>query len=197
MESKIGTAVCRAARTVVWEVGGCESRRQLPFMISIYLLPDCFCPFRAWIARAASPGWRSLRSLTPGYKQTRLRRVWDSLQPSSALQEGLVSLCEPGIQQITIVLRTAILDNDFASPLGNPIAKGRQFDCQRLALRFPRAGNMIPKGWEHDSQRLGTRFPRAGNMIPKGWEHDSQGPWENWEDRQAVLVVGCYCRTAT
>ena len=40
MESKIGTAVCRAARTVVWEVGGCESRRQLPFMISIYLLPD-------------------------------------------------------------------------------------------------------------------------------------------------------------
>ena len=41
MESKIGTAVCRTARTVVWEVGGCESRRQMPSMISIYLLPDC------------------------------------------------------------------------------------------------------------------------------------------------------------
>jgi hypothetical protein len=25
---------------VVWEVGKCESRRQMPFMISIYLLPD-------------------------------------------------------------------------------------------------------------------------------------------------------------
>ena len=33
------TAVCRTARTVVWEVGECESRRQTP-MISIYLLPD-------------------------------------------------------------------------------------------------------------------------------------------------------------
>ena len=36
------TAVCRTACTVVWEVGKCESRRQMPFMISIYLLPDCF-----------------------------------------------------------------------------------------------------------------------------------------------------------
>ena len=35
------TAVCRTACTVVWEVGKCESRRQMPFMISIYLLPDC------------------------------------------------------------------------------------------------------------------------------------------------------------
>jgi len=25
---------------VVWEVGKCENRRQKPFMISIYLLPD-------------------------------------------------------------------------------------------------------------------------------------------------------------
>jgi hypothetical protein len=24
----------------VWEVGKCENRRQMPFMISIYLLPD-------------------------------------------------------------------------------------------------------------------------------------------------------------
>ena len=36
------TAVCGTARTVVWEVGKCENRRQMPFMISIYLLPDCF-----------------------------------------------------------------------------------------------------------------------------------------------------------
>ena len=165
MESKIGTAVCRTARTVVWEVGGCESRRQMPSMISIYLLPDCFCPFRAWIARAASPGWRSLRSLTPGYKQTRLRRVWDGLQPSSALQEGLVSLCEPGIQQITIVLRTAILDNDFARALGNPIAKGRQYDCQRLALRLPAAGTSSTRGWHFECPRLALRFPRAGCLF--------------------------------
>ena len=34
------TAVCGTARTVVWEVGKCENRRQIPFMISIYLLPD-------------------------------------------------------------------------------------------------------------------------------------------------------------
>ena len=33
-------AVCGTARTVVWEVGKCENRRQMPFMISIYLLPD-------------------------------------------------------------------------------------------------------------------------------------------------------------
>ena len=33
------TAVCGTARTVVWEVGKCENRRQMPFMISIYLLP--------------------------------------------------------------------------------------------------------------------------------------------------------------
>ena len=36
------TAVCGTARTVVWEVGKCENRRQMPFMISIYLLPDSF-----------------------------------------------------------------------------------------------------------------------------------------------------------
>ena len=35
------TAVCGTARTVVWEVGKCENRRKMPFMISIYLLPDC------------------------------------------------------------------------------------------------------------------------------------------------------------
>ena len=35
------TAVCGTARTVVWEVGKCENRRRMPFMISIYLLPDC------------------------------------------------------------------------------------------------------------------------------------------------------------
>ncbi len=40
MASKIGTAVCGTARTVVWEVGKCENRRQMPFVISIYLLPD-------------------------------------------------------------------------------------------------------------------------------------------------------------
>ena len=34
------TAVCGTARTVVWEVGKCENRRQMPFMINIYLLPD-------------------------------------------------------------------------------------------------------------------------------------------------------------
>ena len=34
------TAVCGTARTVVWEVGKCENRRKMPFMISIYLLPD-------------------------------------------------------------------------------------------------------------------------------------------------------------
>ena len=34
------TAVCGTARTGVWEVGKCENRRQMPFMISIYLLPD-------------------------------------------------------------------------------------------------------------------------------------------------------------
>ena len=34
------TAVCGTARTVVWEVGKCENRRQMSFMISIYLLPD-------------------------------------------------------------------------------------------------------------------------------------------------------------
>ena len=34
------TAVCGTACTVVWEVGKCESKRQMPFMISIYLLPD-------------------------------------------------------------------------------------------------------------------------------------------------------------
>ena len=34
------TAVCGTACTVVWEVGKCENRRQMPFMISIYLLPD-------------------------------------------------------------------------------------------------------------------------------------------------------------
>ena len=38
------TAVCGTARTVVWEVGKCENRRQMPFMISIYLLPD-YCRF--------------------------------------------------------------------------------------------------------------------------------------------------------
>ena len=38
------TAVCGTARTVVWEVGKCENRRQMPFMTSIYLLPD----FYAW-----------------------------------------------------------------------------------------------------------------------------------------------------
>ena len=37
------TAVCGTARTVVWEVGKCENRRQMPFMISIYLLPDIVC----------------------------------------------------------------------------------------------------------------------------------------------------------
>ena len=37
MASKIGTA-----RTVVWEVGKCENRRQMPFVISIYLLPDSY-----------------------------------------------------------------------------------------------------------------------------------------------------------
>ena len=36
------TAVCGTARTVVWEVGKCENRRQMPFMISIYLLPDLY-----------------------------------------------------------------------------------------------------------------------------------------------------------
>ncbi len=36
------TAVCGTARTVVWEVGKCENRRQMPFMISIYLLPNVF-----------------------------------------------------------------------------------------------------------------------------------------------------------
>mgnify|MGYP005915545231 CR=1 FL=1 len=36
------TAVCGTARTVVWEVGKCENRRQMPFMISIYLLPDWY-----------------------------------------------------------------------------------------------------------------------------------------------------------
>ena len=41
MASKIGTAVCGTARTVVWEVGKCENRRQMPFVSSIYLLPDC------------------------------------------------------------------------------------------------------------------------------------------------------------
>ena len=34
------TAVCGTACTVVWEVGKCENRRQMPVMISIYLLPD-------------------------------------------------------------------------------------------------------------------------------------------------------------
>ena len=34
------TAVCGTACTVVWEVDKCENRRQMPFMISIYLLPD-------------------------------------------------------------------------------------------------------------------------------------------------------------
>ena len=36
------TAVCGTARTVVWEVGKCENRRQMPFIISIYLLPDFY-----------------------------------------------------------------------------------------------------------------------------------------------------------
>ena len=36
------TAGCGTARTVVWEVGKCENRRQMPFMISIYLLPDLY-----------------------------------------------------------------------------------------------------------------------------------------------------------
>ena len=36
------TAVCGTARTVVWEVGKCENRRQMPFMTSIYLLPDFY-----------------------------------------------------------------------------------------------------------------------------------------------------------
>ena len=34
------TAVCGTARTVVWEVGKCENRRQMPFMTRIYLLPE-------------------------------------------------------------------------------------------------------------------------------------------------------------
>ena len=36
------TAVCGTARTVVWEVGKCENRRQMPFVISIYLLLDSY-----------------------------------------------------------------------------------------------------------------------------------------------------------
>ena len=40
------TAVCGTACTVVWEVGKCENRRQMPFMISIYLLPDYLSPSR-------------------------------------------------------------------------------------------------------------------------------------------------------
>ena len=31
---------CKSLISLVWEVGKCENRRQLPFMISIYLLPD-------------------------------------------------------------------------------------------------------------------------------------------------------------
>ena len=44
---KIGTAVCGTACTVVWEVGKCENRRQMPFVISIYLLLDCLVTARS------------------------------------------------------------------------------------------------------------------------------------------------------
>jgi hypothetical protein len=38
----------------VWEVGKCENRRQMPFMISIYLLPDSPSPsFRPHHSRSA------------------------------------------------------------------------------------------------------------------------------------------------
>lgn len=40
MAPKIGTTVCRTVRTVVWEVGKGESRRQMPLTSSFYLLPD-------------------------------------------------------------------------------------------------------------------------------------------------------------
>ena len=64
------TAVCGTACTVVWEVGKCESRRQMPFMISIYLLPDWFvwgtivpdCLSRRTLFPEAMAGNRYLRS---------------------------------------------------------------------------------------------------------------------------------------
>ena len=73
MESKIGTAVCRTARTVVWEVGGCESRRQMPSMIIIYLLPD-------WCHQESNRGHKAKISIRPVLCSTNEKRPKFSLE---------------------------------------------------------------------------------------------------------------------
>ena len=81
--------------------------------------------------RPPYPGCRSLRSLAPGYKQTRLRRVWDGLQPSPLTPQYAR---KPSCRTLHTSLRNS------HGPW--------ELDSQPLGIELPAAGNNVPSPWE-------------------------------------------------
>ena len=76
--------------------------------------------------RPPYPGCRSLRSLAPGYKQTRLRRVWDGLQPSPLTPK---SARKPSCRTLHTSLRNSH-GQPFATPskvLSGPAGDNNKF----------------------------------------------------------------------
>ena len=95
--------------------------------------------------RPPYPGCRSLRSLAPGYKQTRLRRVWDGLQPSPLTPK---SARKPSCRTHHIFLRNS------HGPW--------ELDSQPLGIELPAAGNNVPSPWESEYQPRALEVPAAG-----------------------------------
>ena len=95
--------------------------------------------------RPPYPGCRSLRSLAPGYKQTRLRRVWDGLQPSPLTPK---SARKPSCRTLHTPLRNS------HGPW--------ELDSQPLGIMFPALGNNVPSPWESKYQPLALEVPAAG-----------------------------------
>ena len=133
MASKIGTAVCGTARTVVWEVGKCENRRQMPFVISIYLLPDC---------RNATPMWGNA---TPSFKEKHYICTMKSIIESFAKEEqailivALFLLIYVGIMINVMVREYRTYLDDYPMchfSLGDFIRRGRFYICLILGVVF-------------------------------------------------------------
>ena len=95
--------------------------------------------------RPPYPGCRSLRSLAPGYKQTRLRRVWDDFQPSPLTPK---SARKPSCRTLHTSLRNS------HGPW--------ELDSQPLGIELPAAGNIIPSPWESEYQPRALDVPAAG-----------------------------------
>ena len=95
--------------------------------------------------RPPYPGCRSLRSLAPGYKQTRLRRVWDDFQPSPLTPK---SARKPSCRTLHTSLRNS------HGPW--------ELDSQPLGIMFPALRNNVPSPWESEYQPRALEVPAAG-----------------------------------